>query len=92
VAGLEQGDASQLAHPTALAPKLVGTIEADDEDLSEHNDVLRTTAGVAGGPVLVCAWDKVKCGTSGKKTDLRVPSQEPCHLRRGCACTHGSQR
>jgi hypothetical protein len=56
--GLEQGDAGQLAHPSAPVPNLVGTLETDDDDLSEHDDVLRTTAGMAGGPVLVCAWDR----------------------------------
>jgi len=58
VAGLEQSDAGQLAHPSAPAPNLVGTIDTDDDDPVELDDVLRTTAGMAGGPVLVCAWDR----------------------------------
>jgi Bacterial DNA polymerase III alpha subunit finger domain len=58
VAGLEQGEAGQLAHPTAPAPNLVGTLDADDADQSEHNDLLRTAAGMGGGPVLACAWDR----------------------------------
>jgi Bacterial DNA polymerase III alpha subunit finger domain len=58
VSDLEQGDAGQLAHPSAPAPNLVGMLETDDDDLAEHDDVLRTTAGMAGGPVLACAWDR----------------------------------
>ncbi len=44
--------------PSAPPPNLGGTIEGDDDDLSEHDDVLRITAGMTGGPVLVCAWDR----------------------------------
>jgi hypothetical protein len=60
VAGLEQGNADTLAHPSAPAPNLVasGGTSDDDEEAAEHDDVFRTAAGVPGGPVLVAGFDK----------------------------------
>jgi DNA polymerase-3 subunit alpha len=77
VAGLEQGDADTLAHRSAPAPNLVvpGETSDDDDETAEHDDVLRTAAGIPGGPVLVAAFDRVSCGTLRKKTS-GVPSGE----------------
>ena len=60
VAGLEQSDADTLAHPSAPAPNLVGADETgdDEDDTVEINDILRTAAGIPGGPVLVSGFDK----------------------------------
>jgi hypothetical protein len=45
--------------------------EAEEDDLSERGDVLRTAAGLSGGPVLVCAWDKFSCGTATERKSAR---------------------
>jgi DNA polymerase-3 subunit alpha len=60
MAGLEQSDADTLAHPTAPAPNLLapGETSDDDDESAEYEDVLRTAAGIPGGPVLVAAFDK----------------------------------
>jgi DNA polymerase III alpha subunit len=59
VAGLEADDAGTLAHPSSPAPNLVGAGDtSEDDETANYDDVLRTAAGIPGGPVLVAAFDK----------------------------------
>src|SRR5262249_54974298 len=83
-------DAESLAHPSSPAPNLVvagETREDDDDETADYDDVLRTAAGIPGGPVLVAAFDKADFEALGVprldiSTSAAMATASAAHLSR----------
>jgi len=60
---------AELAHPSAVAPndqRSGGPLGGADEQ-DDMNPSWSALDSLGNGPVLVCAWDKFRCGSSRKK-------------------------